>query len=499
MKRYSFVSIAFALVIATSISLNANINRSQANANINGLTHRATPATNNALFGITAHLNAPGAKKSLEKAKKNWLNNEKLNRRKAHTNSQKQNDKQPQQTLFDTIHIGYGGASAYDFYSQDGSQTIWMSTIDLALDSDIGANSYYQDIKDFDPDDFNQLQQHLTNSKYIIYWLPQNWSEDWFSISQIQLAMDEGYVPVFIYWYFGDHLVDGLPTQTEIDAYYENNTKVSDFLAQLDGEKMIIMEPEFNKNAIVATEQTQQSFASIISLAIDNIKPNNPTMLVSLCMTDAGNRSETNTQPSCGYENCALGDTYSWSKPHSIYTQLLDKIDFISFQQMVAQFSRDPQNPGSWSNPNPKAYTNEEVGIELLAERINNLTTFLHQTYNKPIFLPYITVATATWEDKNSNDTIDMDEVDLEGWEEQASIAYANLSNLKEELHSNGLFGYAPMALFDHPSHDEGGYQYFLNNEYHLGITKTSAQDEIDTHLLGDITFKSDILSNLYQ
>ncbi|CAA6818815.1 MAG: Endo-1,4-beta-xylanase A, partial [uncultured Sulfurovum sp.] len=168
------------------------------------------------------------------------------------------------------------------------------------------------------------------------------------------------------------------------------------------------------------------------------------------------------------------------------------------FQEMVAQFSRDPYNPGTWSTPNPKAYTESEIGIDFLAERINNMTAFLHQKYNKPVFLPYMTVATATWDDTNVNGQIDSNEVDLEGWEEKASQTYQDMLDLRGELQSNGLFGYAPMALFDDPAHDKGGYQYFMNNEYHLGVSKTNAQDGVHTRLLGDLSPKSNILNFIY-
>jgi len=403
------------------------------------------------------------------------------------------------ENIFSTFGVGYGGASAYPFSNQDSTGTIWMSTVDLALNPNIGSNTYYQHIKNFQPEQFNELQHYLANSKYLIYWLPKYWSEYWFSTSQIQLAMDNGYTPVFMYWYFGDQLVNGMPTQSDIDAYYANNQKVADFLNKLNGEKIVIMEPEFNKNAIVATQQSQQSFASIISNAITNIKENTPYTLFSLCMTDAGNRGENSTYSSCGYENCALGDQYSWSKPETVYNALLDKIDFVSFQEMVAQFSRDPYNPGTWSQPNPKAYTDNEIGITSLAQRINNFTSFLHKKYHKPVFLPYMSIATATWNDTNANNQIEENELDLAGWENKASQVYQDLVDMRGELQSNGMFAYAPMSLFDDPSHDKGGYQYFMNNEYHLGITKTGAKDDIDERLHGDLYPKGNILDFIYQ
>lgn len=455
------------------------------------------------LSGINKHLENAEAKKSLEKAKEHWYKGKKRyykkSKQKQNLNVSKISSFNQNKKLFETLGVGYGGASAYDFYPQEGTEPIWMSAIDLALDENIGDNPYYQGIKDFEADDFTQLQQSLSKSQYIIYWLTKNWDEDWFSIEQIQAAMDEGYVPVFIYWYFGDTLVNSMPTDEEVEAYYQDNSRVSNFLNQLDGQKIIIMEPEFNKNPVIATEETQKTFASILSNAIDTIKQQNHTLLVSLCMTDAGNRNEDLSYSSCGYDNCALGDKYSWSQPEIVYNELLNKIDFVAFQEMVAQFSRDPQNPGTWEEPNPKSYTDSETGINLLAQRINNLTAFLHEKYNKPVFLPYMTIATATWNDTNGNDQIDANELDLTGWEVKASNTYQSLLELKDELQQNGLFGYAPMVLFDHPAHDQEGYQYFLNNEYHLGIIKTQAKDAIDEHLLGDLDPKSNIMDFLYQ
>jgi len=127
-----------------------------------------------------------------------------------------------------------------------------------------------------------------------------------------------------------------------------------------------------------------------------------------------------------------------------------------------------------------------------------NLTKFLKERYNKPIFLPYIAIATATWSDTNSNGVVDTSEIDYNGWEEKANQVYKNLSTLKSTLQKSGLFGFAPMALFDNPQHNYGGYQYFMQNEYHLGILKSGAIDEIDIATNGDIQPKRDILKYLF-
>jgi hypothetical protein len=258
------------------------------------------------------------------------------------------------------------------------------------------------------------------------------------------------------------------------------------------------MEPEFNKNEILSLETTQHQFASIIGSAIDTIKANTSDVYFSLAMTDTGSRGVSSTYDKCGYTTCALGDKYEWGKPSFIYNDLIDKLDFISFQEMLAQFSRDPSNSGTWTEPNPIAYSNDDTGIDYLAQRISNFALFLKEKYNKPVFLPYISIATASWNDSNNNQSIETSEIDYAGWETEANNAYQSLSSIKSELQANGLFGFALMSLFDNPQHDVGGYQYFMQNEYHLGVLKSSAVDEIDIASYGDIVNKGNIISTVF-
>lgn len=401
-------------------------------------------------------------------------------------------------SIFTQFNVGSGGSNAFDFSSTLSTTPIWLNSIDLIMDSNIENNDYYKNITNFNGTAFDKLQQYLVNGKFIMLWMTKNWKESWFSIFKIQEAMDEGYIPVFIYWYFGDELFDSMPTAEEIDAYSVNNQKLADFLKQLNGKKFLIMEPEFNGNTALSFDENQVEFASILSKAIDIVKQENNNTFFSLCMTDLGRRGVNIIQSDCGYEHCALGDQHTWAKSDLIYETLSDQIDFVSFQEMVGEFSRDPFNSGGWSTPNPKAYTNEEIGIDYLAQRISNFSAFLNDRYQKPVFLPYMTIPTATWQDTNQNNVIENSEINSSGWNDKAEQTYKNLSEMKEELQNNGLFGFAPMALFDDPKHDLGGYQYFMQNEYHFGIIETSAVGGVDSYYNGDITFKGKILEYIY-
>jgi len=401
--------------------------------------------------------------------------------------------------IFREFNVGFGGSGSFGFESVDGD-VVWLSAIDLLINDDIEKNSYYTTIKSFNANRFDILQQKLKGSKYIVFWITKSWEEVWFSASQIQEAMDEGYIPVFNYWYFGDGLSSGLPSEEKTAIYYEHNIKVAKFLKQLKGTKFVVMEPEFNKKVVVDVVANQHTFASIMGHAIDTLRVNlDDETFFSLCMMDTGSTSVNSSYESCGYSNCALGDRKEWGKPYYVYKDLLDKLDFISFNQLVGQFSRDDSNPGSYHSPNPKASTNDEVGIDLLAARIENLTKFLKEKYAKPVFMPYVAIATATWNDSNNNGSIELSEIDEEGWESEANRFYTDLMNIKEDLLQSGLFGFAVMSLFDNPRNDYGGYQYLMNNEYHLGIIKTSAIDEEDKYRIGDIEFKKDIVDIVFE
>ncbi len=63
---------------------------------------------------------------------------------------------------------------------------------------------------------------------------------------------------------------------------------------------------------------------------------------------------------------------------------------------MVAQFSRDYSSDADDDLRIARAYSDDESGINFLSTRIANMTTYLKEKYNKPVFLPYISMATAT-------------------------------------------------------------------------------------------------------
>ena len=379
--------------------------------------------------------------------------------------------------IYNKFKVGYGGASSFKFHNN-----VWLNSTDLMFGN-------FADVKnaitDFNEDIFNELSTYLQKSRYVVFWVTKNWEESWFDMPKIQELIDNGKVPVFIYWYFGDDLLNGFSDE-KISAYFSDVERLNNLLSSLNGEQLLILEPEFNKDIILLNEDNTLKFISTMKSAISVFKQK--ARKISLCMMDTGSR-DINSINECGYDNCSLGDKSEWARVDTIYSALKDDLDFISFEQMIGQFSRDDSDPGTWESPNPKAYTDDEVGIDNLAIRIDNMASYLKQKYNKAIFLPYITIATATWEDYNNDGVISSDELDADGWSQKASNVYENLN-------STSLFGYATMELFDNPTHDDGGYQYFIDNEYHLGIVTS---DIVDSQLSGNINFKSNIIQNIFK
>jgi len=395
--------------------------------------------------------------------------------------------------IFDSFGVGVGDGSSFKFSNKYNNGSTYIGLDKFLISSNSFDDSYYKNnIKDYNASAFTELQYYLSKSKFFTIWVTKGWSEDWYDVDAINNLVKDGKIPVFIYWYFGDDLVYDMPDEDEILAYESDVKRFSNLLSDIKTTKLVILEPEFNEDIVL---DHLIEFKEVISNAIDTIKQNNSDALLSLCITDNGTRSIYEKDSSCGYENCALGDKRAWSETKPIYDELIDKLDFISFQEMVAQFSRDTSGSDDFSSPIPKKYSDDEIGIYLLPQRIENFSEYLYELYKKPIFLPYITIATATWNDKNNNQTIEDDEIQKDGWEDKAQYVYKNID--KTKLLKNHMFGYSVMSVFDQPDHDKNGYQYFMNNEYHLGIVKSSAPDGSSNGIFGDIELKKDILINI--
>jgi hypothetical protein len=399
------------------------------------------------------------------------------------SNTPKPKHKSPKGSFLHEFHTGYAGY-AWEFKGNQG-ESVWQSSIDFLLNGNINP-----EIQNVNPETFEALRENLDDSKFIVMWFTKNWQDWYFDASLIQKAMDQGKIPIFLYWYFGDDFATeefSTVFRDKLKSYFAMNKKILNFLNKLDGEVILLFEPEFNKQRIVENQRTIDTFTRLMGYSLDYFRNNiskNVTLYQGLSMNDNGIKYKDEAFDLCGYEHCALGDKYTWNKSINILKSLADKTDIVAFSIMLSQFSRGNKNPDK-----PHKYKNEKLGINHLSQRIANLSHELHTQVGKPVFLSHLVMASGTWSDANHNKNIEPNEINPNGWNEAIYKTYSKFDyNL---FHQNGLFGLALMNLFDDPKHDIGGYNYFLQNEHHLGIISTGVDAESLQAKDGNLEFKT--------
>ena len=381
---------------------------------------------------------------------------------------------------FNTGYAGY----AWEFEDSEGN-SVWQSSISLLLDNHVNP-----EIKNIDYDAFDEVRDTLDDSKFMVMWFTKHWQEYYFDASLIQRAMDDGKIPVFLYWYFGDDFAtDDFSDvfQAKLKSYFKMNKRILKFLNSLDGEIIVLFEPEFNKQHILKSQKHTETFTKMMDYSLDYFRKNiseNVTLYLGLSMNDNGIKYKDEVFDLCGYEHCALGDKYTWNKSINILKMLAPKLDLVAFSLMLSEFSRGSQNPDM-----PHRYRDEKLGIGYLPQRIANLSNELYTQLQKPVFLSHLVMATGTWNDDNHNQRIEANEVDDDGWNEAVYETYSKFDY--DLFRHNGLFGLALMNLFDDPKHDMGGYNYFLQNEHHLGVISTGTDPESLQPKDGDLKFKT--------
>jgi len=395
----------------------------------------------------------------------------------------KPNQKAPIGDFLNEFNLGFTGY-AWEFQSNENS-SVWLPSMSLLLDGHVDTR-----IKNVDYAKFNELRETIDESKYFVMWITKHWNPSYFNIKDIQRAIDYGKIPVFVYWYFGDDFATH-NTQSVISKerknYAKMNQKVVNFINQLKGEVIMILEPEFNKQNILDNPLSTQLFISTMNYSLDYLRQNiskDIHLYLGLSMNDNGSRYKNENYVGCGYEHCALGDKDTWNKSIKVLQQLSNKTDIVAFSMMLSPLTRALHNPDT-----AHAYKNERLGIGYIPKRINNLSYELHTQLNKPVFLSHLVMASGTWNDINNNQKVENNEIDPNGWNREIYNTYSRFDYAK--FKSNGLFGMALMNLFDDPKHDLGGYNYFLQNEHHLGLISTAVDPESKQAKNGKLHFKS--------
>jgi hypothetical protein len=391
----------------------------------------------------------------------------------------------------DRVHVGFGDRLFWRFASGEGSPEVVLSS-DLILGSDA--------LSHLDPALALQLHRLSTkhglhNATFLSLWVTPEWSTDWYAPREIQRLIDQGVTPVFLDWFFGDRLLS--PDAKDLvarerDTFAKHSSRLGRYLGQFDGDILVVVEPELNKPSIEAWPEfglllRQAGIAHLkAGVAATNAATGRQTrVFVGTALTDNGLRDER--LPDEVYGTKAHGDSYGWTLSRPLLEVLRPDLDFIGFQELIGQFHRNHDIPDQAVAESP-----ESLGLNELPTRIVNYATYLHEQLGLPILIPFIGLATSRWDDFNSNHQVDQGEVIKLGWEEEVGRVWAGVRNVFLDLHEQGVIGLNVMMLFDDPVHDLGGYQYFLQDEYAIGLIATNAVDGRQGEDLGrKLYFKS--------
>jgi len=386
--------------------------------------------------------------------------------------------------VLDRAHVGFGDRLYWSF-GEGSTTSAVVSSVDLV----IGGPSVAAAGQILAPQLDSLREDHgLENARYINLWVTPSWQPDWFRPGEVQRALDAGLTPVFLDWYFGDHLLrDDAEAwaRTELPAYAEHAHRLGRYLGQYDGDILVVIEPELNKPSIEAWPKfgellREHGIARIrAGVSETNAATGRRTQVFfGTTLTDNGLRSASTPDPV--YQHKALGDSYGWTLSRPLLEALRPDLDFIGFQQILSQFHRLPQRPEQ-----AVAFTAEELGMDFLPERLVNYARWLDEQLGLPILIPYVGLPTSRWDDLDGDGVVDPDEIVQMGWEEEVGAVWSRLRSVFPALHDAGVIGLAPMALFDDPIHDLGGYQHLLQNEYALGLIATDARDGVPGESFG--------------
>jgi len=252
------------------------------------------------------------------------------------------------------------------------------------------------------------------NINSISIWITRNWQEEWYKPETIKRdIIDQGYTPIYIFYWFADDISQQFVTENE-KSYFQALHHFSQYLKKIPGEKIVILNPEFNQVDI----PHWNGFNKILNKSLQMVKSVDGVK-AGFCLGDFGNYQINND-----IENWELFDP-------SIKTAV-ENSDFIAFQEMRA------------------LTRNSSSDILNTAQRSLNFATYLYKTYQKPTFLAYLALSSHGHQAREQ--------------QEKLLNEYANLMpKFKQQA---GLIGFNYFHYFDQPN-QQG---YFLEAEPFFGL-----------------------------
>ncbi|EDM23026.1 hypothetical protein FE773_02835 [Caminibacter mediatlanticus TB-2] len=204
---------------------------------------------------------------------------------------------------------------------------------------------------------FSFLKKETPNVNAISMWITKDWKENWYPSETINKAIKNGYIPIFIFYWFGDDISPKFVKQHK-EEYFDTLIKFSKFLKKINGPVIVILNPEYNENGM----EKSKYFDLLQAKSILLIKQYKPNSKVGICLGDFGDYKK-------------IWDTYNWNLnlPSLNYSAKLS--DFIAFQEMRALTK------------------NSYEEVLNTPYRALAFATYLNKKFNKPTFLAYLAIS----------------------------------------------------------------------------------------------------------
>jgi len=257
-------------------------------------------------------------------------------------------------------------------------------------------------------------KSQTTNSVSI--WITRNWQEEWFDAQTTQKEIiDKGYTPMFIFYYFGDEISPKF-IKANKKAYFEQLKKFTYYLKKLHGQKIVILNPEYNMLGAEKLDAMNDIFLKSYEILREDLQ-----VLVGPCVGDFGN-----------YKN--INDTREWYLFDNSLNRAAKKADFIAFQEMRA------------------LTRNSKEDMLRTPQRAYNFAKYLHKKYNKPTIFAYAAISSYGKGGEK-----------IQGDVYKGFVKY--IPKMYKEAH---LIAFGTFHYFDYPGH----VGYFKEAEEFFGILR---------------------------
>jgi hypothetical protein len=202
------------------------------------------------------------------------------------------------------------------------------------------------------------LQKRSKHTNSVAIWITKDWQEEWYDPQTTQKEIiNKGYTPMFIFYWFGDEISPKYVKKHK-ECYFETLREFSKYLQKLDGQKIVVLNPEYNMGKTGSWKPMNDIFLKSYKILRDADKQ----VIVGPCVGDFGNYKY-------------IDEPNEWKLFHKSLYKAVKKADFIAFQEMRALTKNSPAD------------------IERTARRAYHFAKYLHKKYKKPTLLSYVAIS----------------------------------------------------------------------------------------------------------